>query len=495
MTAPVWMASPPEVHSAALSSGPGPGPLLSAAGAWSSLSLEYTAIAEALRDVLGATQAASWQGPSAERYLAAHLPYLAWLATASADSAARASRHETAAAAYVSALAAMPTMPELAANHAIHGVLVATNFFGVNTIPIALNEADYVRMWIQAATTMATYEAVSGAAVASAPQLAAAPPIVNHDEAGHDHDHDDDDHDHDHDHDHDDGIHDGDLDPTDPEWWKDVFGEMGEWTELIINDLLTNPAALLTDLPVIMADLTFHASQLAATLSQFAPALLQPALALAIGNLGWAAGLAGLAGIQPAPSVLAAEAPPAEGPMPSVGSANTSTTVANTAAAPATAGSVSAPATSAAPASAPPAAPPASGSPAFFPPYVIGPPGATGQISAVARRYAVKKAAAPDVAAESEAAAAAARDRSRARRRRAARGHADEFIYVYADDDPHPGPSTRASDRSAGALGFAGAQAQPGRPAAGLATLAGNGLSDGPTLPLLPESWSEHTDG
>ncbi|RAV02984.1 hypothetical protein DQP57_25585, partial [Mycobacterium colombiense] len=199
MTSPIWMASPPEVHSTLLSSGPGPASLFAAAAAWSAMGAEYASAAEELSGLLASTQAGAWHGWSAESYVTAHAPYLAWLTQASARSAAAAAQHETVGTAYTAALAAMPTLPELATNHVVHGALVATNFFGINTIPIAVNEADYARMWVQAAATMGTYQAVSGAAVAGTPHADPAPPILKSDAtAQHEHEEDDDHHDHEH---------------------------------------------------------------------------------------------------------------------------------------------------------------------------------------------------------------------------------------------------------------------------------------------------------
>ncbi|WP_232336947.1 PPE family protein [Mycobacterium kansasii] len=176
--APLWLASPPEVHSALLSTGPGAAPLLTAAAEWASLGVDYASVAEELTAVLGALRTGAWQGPTAEICAGAYGPYVAWLVQASSDSAAVSAAHQAVAAAYVSAVAAMPTLPELAANHATHAVLLATNFFGIKTIPIALNEADYARMWIQAATTMSVYDAAAAAALASMPHTPPAPIII-----------------------------------------------------------------------------------------------------------------------------------------------------------------------------------------------------------------------------------------------------------------------------------------------------------------------------
>lgn len=470
----IWMASPPEVHSASLSAGPGPGPLLAASGAWASLSSQYASAAAELSGLLVSAQAGAWEGPSAEQYAAAHLPYLAWLQQASADSAGMAAQQEVAATAYTAALTAMPTLPELAANHTVHGVLVATNFFGINTIPIALNETDYARMWVQAATTMGTYQAVSGVALASAPRTAPSPSIVR---PG--------------------GETNNTLNAA------QAPSGSGNW----LQDLIQQLQKLLQDLSQVIQNFT---NNLPAFLAANGPLLFFVAYQVFFNAVGWPTWGAiltaplliplilgiGLSSLLSAPADTAPEV--VVPPVAPVLASNKPSMLPAVAMAPAMTSPAGAPASTVgagAGAASVPAPAPAAGTFGYLVAVGGGPDVGVGPT--LSGRGGVKAPAAI-IPAAGAAAPIRAEARARRRRRSAMHDYADEFADMESDIGVPPDYgdeellAAAASGTGTGRLGFAGTtRKKKAFQVAGLTKLADDEFGGGPRMPMVPGTW-EH---
>jgi PPE-repeat protein len=149
-------AMPPELNTARLQAGAGEAPMMQAAAGWEAWAVALEAQAAELAAALAALSGA-WTGTGSERGVAACMPMVLWLQTLAIQAQKRAAQATAQATSYVTAATTTPQIPEIVQNHVTHAVLEATNFLGVNTVPIGFNEADYVRMWNLAADTMYGY--------------------------------------------------------------------------------------------------------------------------------------------------------------------------------------------------------------------------------------------------------------------------------------------------------------------------------------------------
>ncbi len=169
---------PPEINSARMYAGPGPGSMLTSAAAWDGLASELRSTAMSYGTVTSELTDSTWQGPSSAAMEQAVTPYVAWLNSAAAEAEQTASQARAAASAYQTAFTSMVPPETIATNRMQLAMLNATNTFGQNTPAIATIEAQYGEMWAQDAAAMYGYAGNSAAASRVTP-FTAPPPTTN----------------------------------------------------------------------------------------------------------------------------------------------------------------------------------------------------------------------------------------------------------------------------------------------------------------------------
>jgi PPE-repeat protein len=169
---------PPEVNSARMYAGPGPGTMLAAASAWDGLAAELQSTAASYRTAISELTEGPWLGSSSATMAAAAAPYLDWMTISAAQAEHTATQARSAAAAYEAAFAMTVPPAVIAANRSLLLTLIATNVLGQNTAAIAATEVAYAEMWAQDATAMYGY-AGSAAVASTLTPFAEPPPTTN----------------------------------------------------------------------------------------------------------------------------------------------------------------------------------------------------------------------------------------------------------------------------------------------------------------------------
>jgi hypothetical protein len=263
--------------------------------------------------------------------------------------------------------------------------------------------------------------------------------------------------------------------------------------------LATNPEAALASLTPanIIAFLVAHPVVAAAIAASSTTAVLPAAAAAAVASVAAVAGLIDPSLFQPFVPPLP---PIAALPLAPV-AASTPLAVATAAPAAPAPASATAPAASPATGTAPaPPSPPPAGVHGLAVPYLIAVGGGPSIGFGSGAKASVGSSARLKAPAESAAVAAAAATRRRARKRRQQQVYRHDYADATMDYEvgpdwgaPPPGEpvaSTAASGSGAGSLGFAGTVANADEQATGLATLASDDFGGGPSIPMLPHTWT-----
>jgi PPE-repeat protein len=132
------MALPPDVNAARIL-GPGPGSAIAAGTASQGVGAALDAAVANVTAAVATLTSLGWTGPSGVSTAASFGPHLAVMATNATNFHLSGVKHLEFAEAYQAAYLAIPPLAHVVENQAEHMTLQATNFMGINAMPIAVN--------------------------------------------------------------------------------------------------------------------------------------------------------------------------------------------------------------------------------------------------------------------------------------------------------------------------------------------------------------------